>query len=118
MKLVRDRIGDVPWSDEENKRLLGSTSPGSPEHHLLLVAKLREEVEELVAAFAAGTQQEVVEEAADVYEVLLGILSFDGKGRPDVKLHQAAVEKFNARGGFFRGRTYDDSRDALESEAG
>lgn len=123
MKLVRDRIGDLPWPDayhgaklgDEHKRDLGYVTVGSPEYGRLLVEKLREEVCELIEAFRGeGTRDEVIGEAGDVLEVLAAILWIDGA---DVDEHALVTERLAAaidaadrkraeRGGFTEGRTY------------
>jgi predicted house-cleaning noncanonical NTP pyrophosphatase (MazG superfamily) len=112
VKLVRDRIGDIPWDDEESKQHLGWVEPGSAEHRWLLLAKLDEEVRELATAIVGGDEPaKVVEEAADVYEVLLGLLHVAARkashGAPHSWLAEVVATKRVQRGGFFEGRTYD-----------
>lgn len=115
MKLVRDRIGDIPWPDGEAAKLhLGYVSVGSPERGRLLVDKLREEVSELVDAYRYGTPEAVTQEAGDVLEVLATLLWVDVA---EVDPHAPVAERLAAavdaadrkraeRGGFVEGRTY------------
>jgi predicted house-cleaning noncanonical NTP pyrophosphatase (MazG superfamily) len=114
MKLVRDRIGVIPWDDEDNKRHLGHVGTDTPRYRSLLRKKLFEEAGELADASRCLDRDAVLEEAADVYEVLLAFLVAHGWGegtdpRNDVecKLDQVAECKHEERGGFFEGRTYD-----------
>jgi hypothetical protein len=128
MKLVRDRIGDIPWPDtyhgepcgDQAKQHLGWVAPDSPEYRELLRLKLFEEAGELADADRRGDRRDVLDEAADVYEVLRALLVANGVCPPvepangrtpprrvDEVLYQAAHVKLGHRGGFFRGRTYD-----------
>jgi len=120
VKLVRDRIGDIPWPDEDNKRHLGWVAPDSPEYRERLRLKLFEEVGELADADRYGDPGAVLDEAVDVYEVLRALLVANGVCPPvevangrtpprrvDEVLYQAAHVKLAHRGGFFHGRTYD-----------
>jgi phosphoribosyl-ATP pyrophosphohydrolase len=114
MKLVRDRIGDIPWPDEDNKRHLGQVDIDTLAYRQLLREKLAEEAAELAEASRGHDRDAVLAEAADVYEALLALLVVHGWGdgtdpRNDVecKLDQAAEHKYQERGGFFEGRTYD-----------
>ncbi len=114
VKLVRDRIGDVTWPDEANKRHLGQVDIGSVEYRQLLREKLFEEVGELADADRAGGKAAVIEELADVLEVLVALIRVngirpDGLGTMRAYLEPAIVEaerKWLARGGFSGGRTY------------
>jgi len=128
VKLVRDRIGDLPWPaiyhgepcGDQAKQHLGWVEPHSPKYRELLRDKLREEIAELLDADRAGQPGAVLDEAADVYEVLRALLVANGVCPPvevangrtpprrvDEVLYQAAHVKLAHRGGFFQGRTYD-----------
>lgn len=116
MKLVRDRIDTVPWAEDprEVARLraehLGWVAPDSPEYRRLLRAKLLEECAELLDADQRGDPDAVLEEAADVYEVLRAMLVaiYPGviPGTARRLLANAVDRKFAERGGFFQGRTW------------
>jgi phosphoribosyl-ATP pyrophosphohydrolase len=114
VKLVRNRIGDIPWPDEDNKRHLGRVDTDTLAYRQLLREKLAEETAELAMASRGHDRDAVLEEAADVYEVLLALLVVHGWGEGtdprnevECKLDQAAERKYQERGGFFEGRTYD-----------
>lgn len=131
MKLVRDRIGDIPWHDGANKDHLGWVAPDSAEYRELLRVKLAEEVAELLAADrdaerigdrSPAARRAVLEEAGDVYEVLRAILYASGTPAVliDASIRDAADLKLSQRGGFYLGRTYDAGPalpNALEGEA-
>ena len=126
MKLVRDRIGDIPGFGEAAKRHLGHVEVGSHEYRQLLLKKLHEEVSELTDAFLFNGPGQTLAEAADVYEVLLALLvargwgdRLDPRNGAEIRLDQAAEEKFIERGGFFEGRTFDGApATAGSAEAG
>ena len=94
-KLVRDKIPEI--IKESGKEPI-FYKVDSPELEKLLREKLVEEVTELLSAI---TSEDVLEESADVYEVLLAILFSKGY---DVKsLVTKADDKRNERGAFTRG---------------
>jgi len=89
-KLVRDRIPEIIEADG---RMPVRRTLTEREYDLALVAKLQEEVTELVGARPADR----LEEAADVYEVLLAIIAQAGHTRED--LVGVAERKRDKRGG-------------------
>ena len=115
VKLVRDRIGEVPWPDryhgdplgEAAKRYLGRVDPWSAEYATLLDDKFPEEVAELLTAEGV---EAVMEEAADLFEAILAKLVqkrvAPSRGSAQLWLVERAMEKYKARGGFLTGRTY------------
>src|SRR3954454_17683736 len=90
-KLVRDLIPEIIESDG---RVAERRTLTDKEYDVALLAKLREEVTELAEA-APGDR---LEEAADVYEVLLALLAGAGLDADD--LMRAAAQKRAERGGF------------------
>jgi predicted house-cleaning noncanonical NTP pyrophosphatase (MazG superfamily) len=90
-KLVRDLIPEII---EAEGRVAERRTLTDKEYDVALLAKLREEVTELAEAAPA----ERLEEAADVYEVLLALLAESGLGADD--LIRAAEQKRAERGGF------------------
>lgn len=92
-KLVRDRIPEIIEASgrSANVRVLDDD-----EYDAALLDKLVEEVEELRAA----TPSERLEEAADVYEVLLAIVTRLGTDSNGLSL--AATQKRESRGAFDR----------------
>src|SRR4051794_2997394 len=90
-KLVRDLIAEIIAADDQAPavRILNEL-----EHDAALLNKLDEEVAELRHA----DPHHRVEEAADVYEVLLGMLARQGIGAEE--LASSAAEKRRTRGGF------------------
>lgn len=76
------------------------------EYRRELYKKLKEECEEVVSS---TTKDEVIEELADVYEVMQAILSLEGKNMSDVE--ETAYQKRMKRGGFqkkiYLEKTYD-----------
>jgi predicted house-cleaning noncanonical NTP pyrophosphatase (MazG superfamily) len=90
-KLVRDRIPDIMRADgrEPETRILAG-----PEYLDSLFHKLLEEADELRAA----PVESQVEEAADVYEVLLSIANTIGSSIDE--LQETAERKRAERGGF------------------
>jgi phosphoribosyl-ATP pyrophosphohydrolase len=123
MKLVRDRIGDVPWPDrhhgdplgEAAKCHLGRIDTDSAEYAALLRDKLREETAEVLEAagdalFSAGECAKLLSEAADLYEALLALLVDRGVATSRVgaaaHLEGAVNRRFVERGGFTEGTVY------------
>ncbi|WP_242454602.1 MazG nucleotide pyrophosphohydrolase domain-containing protein [Bailinhaonella thermotolerans] len=76
---------------------------GEGEYLGALVAKLGEEAGEVAEAVAGGGAAEVVEEAADVLEVLRALVR--GVGVEWDEVERVAAEKRRERGGF-EGRYY------------
>lgn len=94
-KLVRDKIPDIireAGLDCEIETLDHSQLKTA------LLAKLREEVDELESAHEGG---EWLEEVADIYEVLLALLTL--KGFTLAQLEEVRRDKFFDRGGFSKG---------------
>jgi phosphoribosyl-ATP pyrophosphohydrolase len=123
VKLVRDRIGDVPWPDrypgdplgEAAKQYLGRVDTDSAEYATLLRDKLPEETAEVLEAandglYSAGESTKLLGEAADLYEALLALLVNRGVATSRVRaaayLDGAVNRKFAERGGFTEGTVY------------
>jgi predicted house-cleaning noncanonical NTP pyrophosphatase (MazG superfamily) len=98
-KLVRDRIPEIIEADGRvpMRRTLTEDEYGDA-----LLAKLQEEASELAGAAPADR----LEEAADVYEVLLALVAHTGHSLED--LTRAADRKRTERGGFL-GRVWLES---------
>ena len=90
-KLVRDRIPEIIAAEGRTPRV---RILNDQEYEAALLDKLCEEVTELRDA----EPHHRLEEAADVYEVLLSILARDGVGADE--LAAAAEEKRRTRGGY------------------
>jgi predicted house-cleaning noncanonical NTP pyrophosphatase (MazG superfamily) len=90
-KLVRDRIPEII---EAHGRVSVHRTLAEAEYDAALLAKLHEEVTELAGAAPADR----LEEAADVYEVLLALLAHGGHSVDDVI--RVADHKRAERGGF------------------
>lgn len=108
VKLVRDRMGEIPWGDENAKKYLRPVK-NKDEHIRLLYQKLLEELGELLAC---DEPTDAVEEIADIQEVLEALTDILEKD-PDVSpgwAHDAKVRKYAERGGFDKGLVWD--RDA------
>lgn len=99
-KLVRDRIPQIIESKGET---CASRRLADEEYEPALINKLLEESHELACA---GSSQERLEEAADVYEVLAEIAAVSGFTLADVEA--AADRKREERGGF-QNKTWLDS---------
>lgn len=93
-RLIRDRADQVPWADESGKQFVRPVKD-IQEFNRLVIQKLLEECGELLAA---DTRQAIMEEAADVYEVLRAIVSSRGVD-PDW-ITTAALAKRDKKGGF------------------
>ncbi|HEY9291705.1 MAG TPA: nucleoside triphosphate pyrophosphohydrolase [Microlunatus sp.] len=91
-KLVRDRIPEIIESKGE---VPVSRQLTDEEYEPALLSKLFEESQELALA---GSRQERLEEAADVYEVLAAIAAVNGFSLAEVEA--AAEQKRAERGGF------------------
>jgi len=100
-KLIRDRMGDIPWEVEAAKGLLRRPN-NAHEHGRLLIQKLLEEVGELVAA---ESTKDMTNEIADVMEVLEGLATWHDIGDQEVQAAKRA--RYVARGGFQDGLVWD-----------
>ncbi len=107
IKLIRDLILVDDGAE------VGHVEPVSAAYRELLREKLFEEAGELADADRDdGRRLRVLEEAADVYEVLLSLIMARGRGigmhRGDAKalLIEFADRRFGVDGGFEGGRTY------------
>jgi predicted house-cleaning noncanonical NTP pyrophosphatase (MazG superfamily) len=90
-KLVRDKIPDIIRASGRTPRV---TTLGTHDYRTALCAKLREEVAELLAAHGA----DVIEEAADILEVLTAIVAEHGATIDSIV--DIARSKREQRGGF------------------
>lgn len=100
LELVRDNLANVPWRDEDQKQYLRPVADVE-EHRRLLRQKLVQEVAELLAV---THQLDLLEECADVYEVMLAMLGSSGMNSLDLAV--AAENKRELRGGFSEGLVY------------
>ena len=91
-KLVRDRIPEIIRGDGKVPEVYQADLP---EYRERLRAKLQEEVDEVLAATGDSA---VVEELADVFEVVLAIA--DDLGVDEKRLREVAERKAEARGAF------------------
>lgn len=98
-KLIRDRVVDLPWRHEAFK---AAVRPAHDETEVdrLLRCKLLEEVAEFLEA---PTDRAALEEAADVLEVLLALVSRSGYAEPFEKITDRMHDKRRERGGFEHG---------------
>ena len=99
-KLVRDEIPEII---KESGKLPIYHRAAPSEVEKLLEEKLGEEIEELLTAYTAESK---LEEAADVFEVLLSILA--GYGFTYKDLLAKAEAKRNERGSFIKGYILDE----------
>jgi len=104
VKLVRDRMREIPWKDESAKRYLFQVTTNTPAYRTLLRDKVFEESTELANARTMG---EVIEESADLYEVILAMIVSRGiaadRASAELCLQFYAQTKFEERGGFIQG---------------
>ena len=89
MKLVRDKIPDIIL--KSGRECISRRVYGTDEHKVLLKKKMEEESLEFL-------QKPCLEEAADMYEVLLAMITLSGHNIEDVV--REAVFKKEKRGGF------------------
>lgn len=110
-KLVRDRIGDIPWPDEASKQFLRPVRGGA-EHDRLLMRKLPEELGEFLTAETFG---ESLSEAADVLEVMIAIIKRRHSDMRHDDLAHAIASRARRRreevGGFDVGTVFEVRRD-------
>ena len=97
-KLVRDKI---PSLILEQGAACQSFILGDDEMMYALNKKMTEEMAELMEASAGTDVEKILEELADVYEVVLGMA--DALGYELSVLEERAKNKRLARGGFTRG---------------
>lgn len=96
-KLVRDKIPEIIKAErgaDDCKRVLDRES-----YQQLLHNKLEEEVAELQEALLSGKVDNIENEIADVYEVLIAL----GGHYRCRDVIEVAEEKFSKRGGFYQG---------------
>ena len=97
-KLVRDRIPVV--IEESGKHAIYHVAEHS-KHKQYFIEKLREETEELIAELDKGNDcTKIVEECADVYEVLINIIVRAGWYNAEYAIKEVALNKRNSRGSF------------------
>lgn len=106
-RLVRDRIGEVPWKFHEAKQGLRPVT-GHREHLKLIRQKLLEEVSEFLAAVG---EHELLEEAADILQVITDMVRLDMPGWNEYKLlaviNDIRLKKLDERGGFSQGTVWE-----------
>lgn len=118
-RLVRDRIGDIPWKYGDDSKQGLRWVRGLNELNQLSLQKLLEECGEFLAAVAnqeltEGTDaSDSIEEAADILEVLIArirvIFATPYPSRKEI-LNQIIValdEKHEERGGFEKGVVWE-----------
>lgn len=112
IKLVRDKLRDIPWGDEDAKKYLREVT-GPDEHLRLLRAKLLEEIGELFAAIDDRNRDGISEEIGDVMSVVVSLgalLETDNYSLIDLDtVMNKAEEKDEERGSFFEGLVWDRS---------
>lgn len=111
IKLVRDRLRDIPWDDEDAKKHLREVA-GPDEHLRLLRAKLLEEIGELFVAIDERNRDDIGEEIGDVMSVVasLGSLLENNFSLIDLDtIMERAEQKDEERGSFFEGLVWDRS---------
>ncbi|MRH41587.1 phosphoribosyl-ATP pyrophosphohydrolase [Aquibacillus halophilus] len=91
-KLVRDKIPEII---KEDGKSFTSKILSNEEYRDSLYRKLVEEVEELIST---DSSSEVVEEAADVIEVIEALIKLNGSTIQEVE--QVKADKKDRRGGF------------------
>ena len=101
-KLVRDRIEELPWRAEQEKKYLRLVT-STEEHIRLLRQKILEKLGEL---FSAESPLKAAEEAADVMEAMAVYLSLLGVEDTDV-VNLIRDKKYDERGGFQIGVVYE-----------
>lgn len=94
-KLVRDKIPEIIESRSSKAH---TKQLSRAERRLALNQKLLEEIKELQST---DCREYILEEAADIYEVLIAILS--DEGYVDKDLVDAARRKRESKGGFSKG---------------
>ena len=92
-KLVRDKIPGIIRANGEEA--IVRTAASDEEYALRLKEKLSEEIAEF---YAAPDRAHMVEEMADVAEVLRAIAKF--YELPEAEVERARIEKLRKRGGF------------------
>lgn len=102
LKLVRDRVGNLPWMYEEAKIGLRRVTDAA-EHHRLLRKKLLEEISELFEALDADEGEEY-DEFADVQEVLMTLAGLNGLDWGNVE--ETRRQKHLERGGLSIGTVH------------
>ena len=115
-KLVRDKIPELIIKDG---KFPITTWLNIHEYKDALIDKLFEETHELAeAASPSGNRQAVLEEAADVLEVVLAILADYNFLDPLDALLKKRVEKWLERGGFSKGISLIEVKDKPTYEFG
>lgn len=108
-KLVRDKIPEI--IEKSGKKAKYRVLEGD-ELKAALKNKLVEEANELLNA---ETEEEIIEEIADVLEVLDGILMCFGGVEIESKVYQKAMQKYKEKGRFEKGY-YLESVEAAEND--
>lgn len=93
-KLIRDKVPQLPWHDETAKQFVRPVNDPQ-EGHQLIRQKILEEVGELIGAYFSSN---VLQESADVLEVLITICRVHGYSIDD--LWEAREIKHQLKGGF------------------
>lgn len=105
-KLIRDKVPNLPWSDEEGKKFIRKVRD-EDEALALAMAKVFEEIGELYAS-VVDNDDAMLEEFADVYTALLNLLKASAFAFED--LINKYEEKLESHGGFEEGWVWDRSK--------
>jgi len=105
-KLVRDH---VPGLEEKDLAIAGTI-----EMRRLFRAKLLEEYEEWLQAVDEGNDSGMVEELADLYELVFGMTAYCGQSMQEVTTH--ALAKMESHGGFYDRIVWTKAADKLGSK--
>jgi predicted house-cleaning noncanonical NTP pyrophosphatase (MazG superfamily) len=100
-KLIRDKMKDLPWGDEEAKKGIYKVV-GDDEYFGLLMAKFFEEIGELLyaASLEPENDEAMMDELVDVYTVLLMIIK---RNVPWEDFLKAFDKKLEEKGDFEEG---------------
>ena len=95
-KLIRDNIDDIINNNDKNEQAV-TRILSDEEYKVELLKKLQEEFNELVSALDSGIEEDIIEESADLIEVIRA-LNDDNLELVMKKLE----EKRNKKGGFVK----------------
>jgi predicted house-cleaning noncanonical NTP pyrophosphatase (MazG superfamily) len=118
LKLIRDKKPDMAWDNESAKSLIVRIEDDRA-FEVLLLQKLFEELGEFLKELMSGTVGGLLDEAADLYEVILTILETQ-RLDPD-QLEAVRRMKYASEGGFNQrlawGYTERGSSDAGQTDS-
>lgn len=102
LKLIRDRLADLPWPVEPHMKKYVRPVVDAAEHRRLLTGKLVEEAIEVVTSTSESNR---IEELADLLTVMHAYAHVHGITWIDVE--RVAERKWAERGGFERGTVWE-----------